>query len=152
MDPVSVCSGVAGLVALLITVTEISHRYVSNVHGSTRTILNFVQELAALKGVLVRLQHVTEKEGLLGKSLDQSDFPLSELPIASCQFELEIIRGKLLKRLSGGTVSMKIGSLMWPFAEQETRRQIDRLQNWRAIFNTAVTTELLSVVISASII
>ena len=143
MDPFSVGSGVAGLVALLITVTEISHRYVSNVHGSTKTILSFVQELAALKSVLVRLQHVIEKERLQWKNLDQSDFPLSELPIASCQFELETIRGKLLKRLSRGTVSMKIGALIWPFAEQETRRQIDRLQHWRAIFNTAVTTELL---------
>ena len=53
-------SGIAGLIALAITVTHISHRYFASVSRKSSAIQSFFRELASLKLVLERLKDISE--------------------------------------------------------------------------------------------
>ncbi|KAJ6257088.1 Ankyrin-3 [Drechslerella dactyloides] len=135
MDPVSIASGIAGLISLSVTLIGFSYKYISGAYKASEKESQYIFELTNLKLLFLRLQEIIDTpEGRASKLL-------ATLPISECKRDLEQLCSKLKKRGSSRLFAIRFNKLSWPFVEEETAQLVEMLHRYREIFQTALTAE-----------
>jgi len=140
-EAIGIASGIAGLLSLTITVMDISFRYISNVHGASKSISVYLQELTGLKTLLIRLDELAHSPDTLDIFMERSPALLSMISIDRCQIELDRLRLKLQRQTTGNLLLSSFNRLFWPFAEEETRRLVETIHRYRSYFQTALSAD-----------
>ena len=136
MAEIALASSVAGLLSLAIQVADISHRYISSVKSSSKTIKGYFRELEVLKLVLRKFDDLAKDPNTA------THFSSANITIVDgCREELENLRSKLHKRSTDATFSKSLNRLTWPFAEDETRRLVDLLHRYQASFHAVLSAD-----------
>jgi len=141
VEALGIASSIAGLLNLTITVMDISFRYISNVHGASKGISAYLQELADLKTLLIKLNELAQSPDTVDIFRDHSPTLLSIVSIDRCQAEIERLRLKLEMQTKGKLLLSTFNRLFWPFAEEETRRLVETIHRYRSYFQTALSAD-----------
>jgi hypothetical protein len=138
-EAIGIASGIAGLLSLTITVINTSYQYVSSAHGASKSISAYLQELASLKTLLIKLDEVAHSLDTVEIFRECSPALLSMTSIDQCQMALGQLQSKLLKQNTGNLLLSHLNRLSWPFAEVETRRLIETIHRHRCTFETTLS-------------
>jgi hypothetical protein len=138
-EAIGIASGIAGLLSLTITVINTSYQYVSSAHGASKSISAYLQELASLKTLLIKLDEVAHSLDTVEIFRECSPALLSMTSIDQCQMVLGQLQSKLLKQNTGNLLLSHLNRLSWPFAEVETRRLIETIHRHRCTFETTLS-------------
>jgi hypothetical protein len=129
-------SSVAGLLSLAIQVADISHRYLSSVKNSSKTIKGYFRELEVLKLVLGKFDDLAKDPNTA------THFSSANITIVDrCREELENLRSKLQKRSRDLTFPKSLNRLTWPFAEDETGRLVALLHRYQTSFHAVLSAD-----------
>lgn len=142
-DPLSISASVAGLLSLVIQVTDGTYQYASSARNATSAIAALLRELQALKTVLVKLDDITHNSNHMQAvpSIDAS--VLSLLDIESCTAEIDGIRRKLGSRLDVRGRMKVVQQLIWPLLEDKTVQMVKTLHSYVDIFHLALSMDSL---------
>jgi ankyrin repeat domain-containing protein 50 len=137
MDPLSVASGVAGLLSVTIKLGMAIGEYVRSVKGASKDALKLEREIQAFSSVLEQLCKF-----LQSKDADIVFEPTSVLLIAtnSCDKELSDLQKKLEKFSHGDRTSRVLQKLSWPFTEKENRETLDAIHRWTQLYSLSLQT------------
>ncbi|KIX00054.1 uncharacterized protein Z518_10981 [Rhinocladiella mackenziei CBS 650.93] len=125
---IGVASGIAGLVNLTLTVSQVSYEYMQKVRNAPRSTSRYLQEVLALSAALLRVQETLSLPGVESTFSSDKDL-LPKSLIAECRKELETTN-----------FTSKVHAFAWPFEEKETKEIVEKLARWSNIFNSIVTT------------
>jgi Fungal N-terminal domain of STAND proteins len=138
MDPVSVSSGIAGLITLAIQVSSVIADFVIAVKEGPKDIQELHQELLLLGEVLGQLQDFLHSEKAKGRSFDSNS--VMQSAISSCKARIERI-GDKLRPSTGGKMSRLIDRLKWPFESKEVAEMVTNLRSYTQAFQFSLTIE-----------
>lgn len=138
-EAIGVASGIAGLLSLTITIISISYQYVSNAHSASKSISAYLQELASLKTLLIKLDEMAHSLDTMETFKERSPALLSMTSIGQCQMVLDQLHSTLRKQSTGNLLLSRLNRLTWPFAEVETRRLIETIHRHRSTFETILS-------------
>jgi hypothetical protein len=140
-DPFYISANVAGLLSLVIQVADSTYKYVSSTRGASGSISSLLEELRALKTVLVKLDDITHDNEYKGGD----SVVLSLLDIDGCRSELERLKTKLEGNLGANSKVKAMQRMIWPFLEDTTTRIVQKLHRYVEVFHLALSTDTLSV-------
>jgi uncharacterized protein (DUF2147 family) len=146
-DPLSITASIAGLLSLVISVTDTTFQYVTSARNASSTISALFQELQSLKAVLVKLDEVSHT----GEAIDNlqaskdGEVVISMLDIETCSANLTKIQGKLKARMDESGSSKKLQRFIWPFLEDSTVQMVKQLHRYVDIFHVALSADALYV-------
>ena len=144
-DPLSVISGIAGLVTAVELVASRTRKYVTAVKNVNKDIKTLSQELIALYGVLNSLSlivHQFESEG--------SESAARLHHIYSCQTTLETIRNKLNKadpNIVENRLHIGKRKLQWPFSKEETKNMLLEVERHKTTLSLALSADNMSAMV-----
>lgn len=134
-EAVGLCASIAGLASLAFQISKVGYEYINGIQNARSDIKQLVEEVTNLGKLLEQLQHM-EEAGDLADTSSSSD-PLSLLQ-AECKQFLIPLKAKIggsPKRRSFRALSMlgiSKSSLKWPFKENETRKEIERIERLKS--------------------
>jgi hypothetical protein len=134
MDPLSIASGVAGLLQISIEIAKIIGGYVRDVHNAPKVAQDLATEFNTLVQVLMQLKNT------LGHKAYKKQFSSSSvliITISSCQTHLQPILSKLSKSLT--KKSSLLSQLIWPFQKEEIEDTLKILHRYIQTFQFALT-------------
>jgi ankyrin repeat protein len=143
-DPLSVASGVAGLVGLAIQATQLTCRYVAEVNRAGEAALQFLTSLSLLRDVLERISESHDDLDLHPITKRHSDILVYD-KFEKCNASLEKVRKKLEALFRDDGTIRKRKALVWPFQSSETASLITQLQDFRDTFAATLVAESLDV-------
>jgi ankyrin repeat protein/uridine kinase len=143
-DPLSVASGVAGLVGLAIQATQLTCRYVAEVNRAGEAALQFLTSLSLLRDVLERMSESHDDLDLHSITKRHPDILVYD-KFEKCKASLEKVRKKLEALFREDGTIRKRKALIWPFQSSETASLITQLQDFRDTFAATLTAESLDV-------
>lgn len=138
MDPLSVASGVAGLLSLTIQVGMAIGKYTSSVKGASKAAQKLEREITAFSSVLKQLCTF-----LLSKDADHLIFEATSVLLVatdSCKTEFGDLEKKVAKFSKGDKASQMLQKLSWPFTEKEEKETINTIHRWTALYNLSLQT------------
>lgn len=172
MDPLSVASGIAGLVTLADVVISRTYNTIIACKHASEDSRKLLSEISALAGVL---QSLSSLESKLGAAALTSQIPAAQ--IFSCQQTLQNIRDKLLKsdpnedgmsffekakqKLSdkfqesdpseeGISLLQKAKrTLKWPLSSSETEMFLSEMERHKSTFELALSVDALNAILSS---
>lgn len=149
MDPLSISSGIAGLVALADLVFRAATRYVKSAKGAPTEVLKLLEEV---KGFSVLLHNLS----LVAYGLETDPFPENSTEPAhefqayhlyGCRKVLEDLQSRLdcsTQPLVSGSSLKKLGArLKWPMSTQETTEMLQTIQRHKQTINIALSVDTL---------
>jgi hypothetical protein len=149
MDPLSIASGVAGLITLANVVISRTYNTIIKCKNASKDSRRLLMEVQALLGIL---QSVSTLEGKLGASAIQSKIPGRD--VVACQLTLQTIRDKLEKadpREAGVTIWQKAGrTFKWPFSSSQTDEILLAMDRHKSTFNLAMSVDTLDLLLATS--
>ena len=142
-EPLSIASGIAGLISLTIEVCKITHTFIQSVTDASSAVERFLRELENIKIVLVKIEQLTTgldkqhvfKDGSTSQTIANENSAYLDL--------LTQIRKRLIKRITDGSFKSRIKTLTWPFSEEKTLSLIDSLHRHISTYNTALAVDNL---------
>lgn len=159
MDPVTLATGLAGLLTLTIELTSICHGYVLGARKAPKSVQGFILELISLKKVLSDLQDKVVLEPAIAEAFDGrcssiKENPQSQSTIASgqvaavnlidqCKVELDTLLNTLIPNSSSSRARAIINQLIWPLREKTMQKAVDALHRYRNIFNMSISIDNL---------
>lgn len=140
-EPLSITSGIAGLITLGSEVLAAGYKYVNSVASAKDDIKSLVHETALLSTVLSQLishslsEETAQRSG--SHTLVQQDV------LHACEKTLRNIRSLICDfELTGGNRrGNAVNSLLWPLKQQEISKNRERLGRLCAILRTAISIE-----------
>jgi hypothetical protein len=147
-DPLSVASGVAGLVGLAIQATQLTCRYVAEVNRAGEAALQFLTSLSLLRDVLERMSESYHDDDLHSITQRHPDILVYD-NFEKCKASLERVRKKLQALFRDDGTLRKRKALIWPFQSSETASLVTQLQDSRDTFAATLTAESLDVSIKS---
>lgn len=138
MDPLSVASGVAGLISLAIDVGQIASDYCIAVKNAPKDIQELREEFISLSHILEQLKAFLESESCKGKSFDKTSVLCCA--VGSCKDKVATISEKL-KRSDGGRLSKMVDRLHWPFQQNDVLQMVETLRRYIQTFQFSLTIE-----------
>jgi hypothetical protein len=145
-DPLSIASGVAGLVSLTIQATQLACKYVAEVNDAGETALQCLRSLSLLRDVLARISETEQSEAVTSIVTRKSDL-ISSSELAKCTQSVERVHQRLQMLFHDDGKVKRRKALAWPFQSAESARLIKQLQDFRD--NLASVTAADSLEISA---
>ena len=148
-DPLSIASGVAGLITLADVVLERTYKTIICCKNAGDDARRLTQEVQTLLGVLKGL-HVLEIQ-VNNSSTFQTKIPADVRH--QCQLTLERLRDKLSDADPRGTTSKlkKIQrTLMWPLTCSETDQVLAEIERYKSTFDLTVSIETLEAMFVSS--
>ena len=139
-DPLSIASGVAGLVTLAAQVTKLTYNYVSDMRNASRKQKEYLSEISALTSVLLQTEQACcdlDGTGLVGTRPASLTHDILE----QCRTQLMTLQTNLEKQGNFKT-------LLWPLKERDMAKGIESLQRFRAVFSDFVTANAGSVTVA----
>ena len=168
-DPLSIASGIAGLISLAAKVSLACYQYGCAVKGAPREVQALSNEVTNLAGVLTSVKALVEARGStsspddLGKSSAKSDAPNDppplyeaaqhvdleglKAPVKNCYVILEAVEVKLRQASfdDDRRVQKVFRRLIWPFKLPETRDMLSKLERYKGTFISALTSTNVSI-------
>ena len=136
VDPLSLATGIAGLISLSLEVTRVAQQYIHDVRSSSKHIEDFLQELAVLSDVLRQLEAFLKKDEVGEHSFDQTSVLVKTYE--ACRSSLERTRSTLQGRTNEHRL---LTALTWPFVGKEHQQIISATLRWIHTFQFALTIE-----------
>ncbi|KAH7317362.1 ankyrin repeat-containing domain protein [Rhexocercosporidium sp. MPI-PUGE-AT-0058] len=144
-DPLGVTGSIAGLVSLVIQLSQVSYQYISSVRGSSKVWSSYIQELSALTSVLLKLEQATSHV----RSQDLSHIlpapGLSSASVRECHRELDTLNSTLKEKLSKQGLRGKLEMLSWPFSEPDTQVKVSMLHRFSSLFESSLVADNLTI-------
>jgi hypothetical protein len=148
MDPLSVASGVAGLVTLAEVVISRTYNTIITCKHASEDSRKLLREVQALSGIL---QSLVTLETKLGAAALQSQIPAAQAH--ACQTTLQNIREKLEKadpKEDGiSFVQRAKRTLRWPVSASETNSFLDEMERHKSTFDLALSVDALDAMIGS---
>ncbi|PMD42182.1 hypothetical protein L207DRAFT_424605 [Hyaloscypha variabilis F] len=147
-DPLSIASGIAGLVTHADAVFSNVYQYAKAVQNAEKEIKELVATVQSLSGLLHSLALVLAE---LEKDTTESNFRLHH--INSCRATLSKIQRKLNANDDSSTLDGRIEralrKLKWPFSQPETKQLVVEIEQHKATINVALSADGLSATLRA---
>ena len=146
-DPLSIASGIAGLVAIADTIFSRTYRYARLVKNAEKDVEELASEIRSLSGLLHGLALVLNE---LEAETSERNFRLHH--INSCRGTLTKIEKKLDNYDFGankGIVDKTLRKLKWPFSVEETKELIAEVGRHKATINVALSADSLTAMLKA---
>lgn len=121
-EALAAASGIAGLLSLTVEVFKLSTRYVRSVHSASESVVSLVLELKAFKQALFELHSLEDSDD--DRLFDDGPARIRMQDLVDCEEVLGDLRQKLLHRLSGNHLTIKLKTLTWPFSEDKTQQTV----------------------------
>lgn len=148
MDPLSVASGVAGLITLADVVISRTYNTIIACKHASEDSRKLLREVQALAGIL---QSLSALESKLGAVALQSHLPAAH--ILACQQTLQNIRDKLNKsdpKEDGISIFQKAKrTLKWPLSASDTEKFLAEMERHKGTFDLALSVDALDAILSA---
>lgn len=148
MDPLSVASGVAGLVTLADVVISRTYNTIIACKHASEDSRKLLREAQALLGIL---QSLASLETKLGAAALTSQIPAAQ--VLACQQTLQNIRDKLEKsdpKEDGISVFQKAKrTLKWPLSSSETENFLSEMERHKSTFDLALSADALNAILSS---
>jgi len=149
MDPLSIASGVAGLITLSEVVISRTYNTIIKCKNASEDACKLLREVQSLLGIL---QSVSTLERKLGATAVQSQIPGRE--VSACQKTLQSIRDKLEKadpREDGITILQKAKrTLKWPISASSMDEILKEMERHKSTFDLAVSVDTLDTILAMS--
>lgn len=143
-DPLSVASGVAGLVSLTIQATQLACKYVAEVSEAGETALQCLRSLSLLRDVLARIHETEQSEAVAAIVTRKSDLiPPSDLE--KCTHNVERVRQRLQTLFYDDGKVKRRKALAWPFQSAESAKLIKQLQDFRDTLTSVTAADSLEI-------
>ena len=146
MDPLSVASGVAGLVTLADVVISRTYNTIIACKHASEDSRKLLREVQALAGIL---QGLSSLESKVGATALQSHIPAAQ--ILSCQQTLQHIREKLEKsdpKEDGISLFQRAKrTLKWPLSASDTEKYMSEMERHKATFDLALSVDTLDTIL-----
>ncbi|PYI23530.1 hypothetical protein BO99DRAFT_181339 [Aspergillus violaceofuscus CBS 115571] len=134
MDPLSISSGVAGLIGLALQVAPVLQSYVSNFKSAREDVQDYLDEVGALSQVLDRMYTFLDSSCMTSDRFQTTEAVLLQT-IKSCEKSLlELIR--MLRKPVGLTKK-----LLWHLEKEKVESIIARVRQCNQLFNFSLTVE-----------
>lgn len=133
-DPLTLATGIAGLINLALEVTQLTHQYVQGVRNAAKDVDELLEEVAALVDVLRRFYCFLQDDKINIAKFDKTSVIV--LTHGACDEKLKTVRSKLSKRGNGHRI---FKALMWPFIKKEHRQTVQTIHQWVQTFQFALT-------------
>ena len=159
MDPLTLATGLAGLLSLAIELTNICHCYLSAVRQARQSVQDFIRELICLKKVLSDLQDKVILdpdiaaafdgrcssiiENLQSHSTMASKQPAALTVMDLCKTKLDNLIKILKTNSSGSRARSTIIRLVWPLREEAMQKAVDSLHRYMSILETSISIDNL---------
>lgn len=141
-DPLSVVSGIAGLISLSGKVLSEGYAFISSVHRAPQELRELFCETAALEAVLCRFQSMIDHGTDIGnRGLLQS---LGQVgAIEECRASLRMVKGSIdrYQQIKGRVFKSLGRRIVWPLKEKETKEALARVSRLRGLLSTALTAD-----------
>ena len=147
MDPVSVASGVAGLITLALQVSDNLYQYIKAVSERAKNAKELHSELLLLGEVLSQLRDFLNSEQAKGSMFDEHS--VLQRSISECKARVERI-GDKIKPKEGNKLSRAFDHLVWPFKQEQVLQMMENLRRFRSTFEFAVTIKGCQILSKAS--
>ena len=160
MDPLSLATGLAGLLSLTIELTIICHGYISRARKAPKSVKGFMLELISSKKVLSDLQdkvilepdiaeafggrYSSIMESLQSQSTTVSGQPATLSLMSQCNIELDTLLRTLKKHSSGSRARSTINELVWPLRDEAMQKAVDTLHRYTNIFDLSISIDNLA--------
>jgi hypothetical protein len=148
MDPLSIASGVAGLVTLADVVISRTYNTIIACKHASEDSRKLLREVQALAGIL---QSLFSLESKLGTAALQSHIPAAQ--ILACQQTLQNIRNKLEKsdpKEDGISIFQKVKrTLKWPLSSSDTEKVLTEMERHKSTFDLALSVDALEAILSS---
>lgn len=149
MDPLSIASGVAGLITLSEVVISRTYNTIIKCKNASEDACRLLREVQSLLGIL---QSVSTLERKLGATAIRSQIPNQE--VAACQKTLQTVRDKLDRadpREDGITILQKAKrTLKWPISSSTMDAILAEMERHKSTFNLAVSVDTLDMILATS--
>jgi hypothetical protein len=149
MDPLSITSGVAGLITLTDVVISRTYNTIIKCKNASEDSCRLLREVQSLLGIL---QSVSTLERKLGATAVRSQIPGRE--VAACQKTLQALRDKREKadpREDGITMLQKAKrTLKWPINASNMDELLTELERHKSTFNLATSVDTLETILATS--
>jgi len=126
MEAVGVAASIAGLLSLVIQLTQISVNFASKVSGASKTQTEYIGELKALQSVLAKF-----------KDADA----VSTATVDSYKLQIERVRTRLEKKFTRNSPLSGLKNLTWPFEEAEMARVVEMLHRLQSILHSSLSVD-----------
>lgn len=147
-DPLSIASGVAGLVALCSKILAEGYHFIRVVEDCPRALRALLSETAAIDSILDQIQRLLT----ISTEQVQSQNQLSNRALASliklnalddCRLLLKNVdvAVKRCKQVNGERFTNMRKRVIWPFQEREVKEMMTRLGSMREIFTAAISVD-----------
>lgn len=148
MDPLSIASGVAGLITLADVVISRTYNTIIACKHASEDSRKLLREVQALLGIL---QSLSSLESKLGTAALQSHIPAAQ--VLSCQQTLQNIRDKLEKsdpKESGISIFQKAKrTLKWPLSASDTEKFLAEMERHKFTFDLALSIDALDTILAS---
>jgi hypothetical protein len=139
MDPLSIASGIGGLIQLADVVVNRTWPFLKEVKNQRSEISKLSSEVASLAGVLHSLRLLSEGSAV----------PIDHEDVLECQVILEELRDRLNKGDSTSSskrdqVKKLAQQLCFPYERIEMQKILERLERLKSTFNLALTAESIA--------
>ena len=143
-DPLSIASGVAGLVSLTIQATQLACKYVAEVNDAGETALQCLRSLSLLRDVLARISETEQSEAVTSIVTRKSDL-ISPSELATCTQSVGRVRQRLEALFHGDGKVKRRKALTWPFQSAESAKLIKQLQDFRDTLTSVTAADSLEI-------
>ena len=140
MDPLSIATGVAGLVALGAEVIKIIEEYYTSAKNAPKEIRDIKTELKSLSMVLQRLEQVLRSDKIGSNSVSFDTSSVLATALISCESKIREVTAKL-KRPNDSSTARIWERLKWPFSEKEVQKLLETLRRYIHTFQFSLTIE-----------
>ena len=134
MDPLSISTGVAGLIGLALQVAPILHAYISDVASARTDIQTYLREVDALSQVSELLHSFLDTSAAADGQFQTTEAVLFQT-IKSC----ETCLADLVRMLSKPTSLSR--KLLWSMEKQKVESIMERLRRYTQLFHFALSVE-----------
>jgi hypothetical protein len=143
-DPLSIASGVAGLVSLTIQATQLACKYVAEVNEAGEAALQCLRSLSLLRDIIARI-HETEQSEAVASIVTRRPDLISSNDIEECAQSVEKVRLRLQALFrEDGTVKRR-KALICPFQSAESAKLVQRLQDFRDNLASVASADALEI-------
>ncbi len=141
MDPFSLATGLAGLVALASSILSVSYKYGSAVINGNKTVKSLATELRDIRTVLENLEALVQDANISSTPYYPKASSKLNTTVMECRSTLQELHEKLQKRQEAGKIKSALYRLTWPLTESDTLDVVNSLARYKSTLQLALSVD-----------
>jgi hypothetical protein len=139
-DPLTITGTLIAVLQVTSAVISVCYDYRQGVTSASREVIQFSDQLNALKDVLEALLSLIENQKLenLSRLSTVSDLAKENGTLDGCRKELERLQEELTPEKGWRKIRR---TLIWPLKEKEMRKTLDDLERFKSTIQLALSTD-----------